>query len=203
MLDEMFRRFANLWRAVCQKWGSETTRRNLWNSEYAVGRWRHCDATVGDCVYDVIERYANRGDILDLGAGSGNTATELDADAYSSYTGIELSDVAVADARRRSTAAQRGRKNCYICADITSYVPEKAYDVVLFRDSIYYIPLRRIRETLERYGTFLKTAGVIIVRFYNAHDARKIVQVVEQNFCVVERNAAGDATTLVLVFRPR
>lgn len=112
----------------------------LWNKEFASGRWDHLQNTVGDCVYRYVERWADGGDILDLGCGSGNTGNELDYSSYRSYLGVDISNVAIEIAAARSAANGRDGKNRYVKSDITTFVPDKAYSVVLFASRFIISP---------------------------------------------------------------
>jgi SAM-dependent methyltransferase len=135
----------------------------MWDAEYRSGRWRHCQETPGAPVYRFIEQYCVSGSILDLGCGAGNTGNELDVRRYREYTGVDISSVAIELADRRSAACGRSKKNRYIAADIETYVPCNRHDVILFRESLYYVPLVRIKPMLDRYRYYLSERGVFIV----------------------------------------
>src|SRR3989442_5532893 len=132
-------RMKNILRGARQRWGTAQMKAGLWNREFANGSWDLIESTSGDPIYGFIEKYSHGGSILDLGCGSGNTGCELNADKYSSYLGVDISDVALERARQRSKASHRDQKNHYYQSEITSYAPSQKYDVILFRESIYYI----------------------------------------------------------------
>ena len=193
----------NVFRALLQASGPGNVKRRLWNDEFSRGRWSCLDATPGDCVYAYIEKYANRGSILDLGCGSGNTGNELDETKYRHYMGVDISDVAIGNAKRRSEEAGRIERNHFFQSDILTYVPTQQYDVILFRDSIYYLPGRKIKRTLNRYLTYLKGGGVVIVRIFNASGkCGRIIDVIESSFKVVEKYLSDQTKTVVVVFGP-
>ena len=77
---------------------------------------------------------------MDLGYGSGSTASELSATTYRAYTGVDISDVAIQKARRRTEENGRADRNRFVRPDVFSYVPSERFNLILFRDSIYYVP---------------------------------------------------------------
>jgi SAM-dependent methyltransferase len=151
-----------------------------------------------------VEKYAAQGRILDLGCGSGDTAVELALDSYRDYTGVDISDVAIAKAVLRSQEAGRAQKNHFDQSDFSNYTLAGQYNVILFRDSIYYVPLRKIKTMLEGYSAHLTANGVFIVRSFgrgNDND-RQIVKIFEDNFKVVDQYLHRDHQALIVIFRP-
>jgi SAM-dependent methyltransferase len=139
----------NVLRGVLQAHGPRNIKQRLWDQEFDGGRWDCLDSTAGDCIYPYLEKYARGGRILDLGCGSGSTSNELAATAYGSYTGVDISEVALEKARKRSQANGRADRNQYFQSDIITYVPSRTFDVILFRDSIAYVPWGRITAVLN------------------------------------------------------
>jgi len=156
-----------------------------------------------DCVYPYVEKYASQGTILDLGCGPGSTGSEINTATYSAYTGVDISEVAIAKAKTRTEKDRRTNKNEYIQSEIVTYVPTHAYDVILFGDSLYYFPHRKTAEILDRYSKYLKLGGVFIVRIYDPRGKhRAIVRTIEDNFDVVEKHLYRQSQILVIAFRP-
>ncbi len=174
---------------------------NLWNAEFSQARWDCLDTTVGDCVYSYIEKAATGGSILDLGCGSGSTANELSANTYRDYTGVDISDVAIDKARKRTEKNGRADKSRFFHSDISSYVPAQQFDVILFRDSIYYVARPRIRPMLDRYSKYLNQGGVFIVRMDGGGKRGSIVEIIERNFDILEKHMHKQPDAVVLVFR--
>ncbi len=157
--------------------------------------------TPDDCVYPYVEKHAKRGSILDLGCGSGSTANELASDTYREYVGVDISDVAISKAINVTKENLRLDKNTFIQDDIFSYVPTQKYDVILFRDSIYYVPQRRIKGMLDRYSKYLKEEGVFIVRLWDASGKRKkIIATIENSYKIIDRYSSEQPKATVLVF---
>lgn len=194
-------KFKNVARGLLQSWGSRGMKRAIWNREFANGRWKILDETPGDCVYLFLEKYGRQGRILDLGCGAGNTGNELRYDAYADYLGVDISDVAIERAREKSLANGRSR-NHYCQSDIYSFVPPYPCDVILFRETIFYIPLPRIRGMLERYCRHLTPRGCIMVRMYDRVKYASILRVIEDHFHVNDWHRPEGENTVLVVFRP-
>lgn len=191
----------NFCRGVAQSWGNSLIKRMMWNKEFSEGRWDCIAETPGDCVYEYIEKYSQNGSILDLGCGSGNTGNELDYSKYQSYTGVDISDIALQKAIDRSERTGRSIKNRYVHSDITSYTPRQTYEVILFRESINYVPGPRIRGMLLRYRRYLDKDGVFIVRIYDRHRHSAILETIKESFQVIDEFTHEDGKTIVIVFR--
>ena len=206
-------RTARFVRGFLLSYGPSNIKKHFWNKEYSEEKWAFAYNTVGDCVYAHLERHSANASILDIGCGSGNTATEM-AGTYRRYLGVDISEAALAKARKRSLECGRQDKNRFECGDFLSYVPTGQYDVILFRESMYHVPLGKVRETLDRYSLHLKDGGVFVVRLYassaaqpNGEDKRRpaaMLSIMETEFDVLEKaryNVPGQPT--VMVFRPK
>jgi len=193
----------NVLRGLVQRYGPESTKRYLWNGEFSAGRWNFLDKTGDESVHFHVEKYARNGSILDLGCGPGTTSIELNREAYRFYTGVDISDVAVQKARQRAQEAGRTDHNEYCQSDILTYVPARQYDVVLYGDSIYYVPPRRIAAMLDRYSAYLTSDGVFIARMFDVSGKRRyILDIIETHFTVLEKHLHKETGACIIVFRP-
>jgi SAM-dependent methyltransferase len=196
-------------RGFLLSYGPQWIKRRFWDSEYRSDKWNFADNTSGDCVYAYLERYARKGSILDLGCGSGNTGTELVDSAYTSYIGVDISEEALAKAAKRSQVAGRAAKNSFQRSDFLSFEPAGEFDVILFRESMYHIPISDIPRVLDKYAPYLKEDGVFIVRLYTVNDGQvkhrplKMIDLIASRFAVLERGKHGERGSVVIVFRPQ
>jgi len=191
-------------------YGPKQIKQRVWDKEFAGGKWNFIDNTTGDCVYPYLEKYARNGTILDLGCGPGNTANELAETAYRSYLGLDISLEALAKANKRTKAAGRSQKNRFIMGDFLSFEPDEQFDVILFRESMYHVPLGKIKPVLKHYSKYLTDRGVFIVRMCLGMDGKskfrptKMVDIIENNYDVAEKSQfGGKGADTVVVFRPR
>jgi predicted TPR repeat methyltransferase len=193
----------NVVRGAIQKYGPEFAKKHLWDNEFSTGHWNCLDRTGDDRVHLQIEKYANGGAILDLGCGSGTTSLELDSQAYSLYTGVDISDVAVNKARSRAAEAGRADRNEYCQSDILTFTPVREYDVIFWGDSIYYIPPRSIVPMLHHYAGYLTAQGIFIARMFDVSGKHHyILDLIERDFDVAGKRLSDQDHSCLVAFRP-
>lgn len=202
-------RSLSIMRGFLKRYGPSHTKRVLWDKEFSEGHWDFIDNTIGDCVYQHIESYSRNGGILDLGCGPGNTANELAPHAYKMYVGVDISNSALSKARKRSEENDRANKNKFELGDFISYRPRQAFDVILFRESMYHVALPKVKGMLLRYAHFLTDNGVFIVRMVirrqdgkNKYRLNAMIDIIENNFDIIEKRQYGEPGPTVIVFRP-
>ena len=198
-------------RGAVLTYGPSFIKRSVWNKEYLTDKWNFNDSTTADCIYPYLENYSNNGTILDLGCGSGNTANELSLHSYTRYVGVDISDSALSKARSWTENNGRTAKNTFVRGDLLSYVPTQQFDVILFRESMYHVPLGKVKGVLDHYAQYLKPDGVIIVRMHAGDNNWKpkyrptaMLRSIERQFDVLHKaeSRIGRLGT-ILVFRPR
>jgi 2-polyprenyl-3-methyl-5-hydroxy-6-metoxy-1,4-benzoquinol methylase len=133
-----------------------------WDLQYKLGLWDHLDLTqsTGFELFQMIEEYAPMASILDLGCGT-TANLPFTPGRFRHYHGVDISEKAIGRAR------QLGRTSAtYETADILTYVPQEAYDVILLREVIYYLPLAKVGQLLRRLSAFLTPNGVILIQIW-------------------------------------
>lgn len=199
-------------RGFLVSYGPTSLKKRIWDQEFSSTKWDFINNTSGDVVYQFLEKYANNGNILDLGCGPGNTANELKADVYQKYVGIDISDSALAKAEKRTKDEGRSAKNSFAQSDFLSYEPTMEFDIILFRESLYHVPYGQVLPILEKYAKHLKKTGVFVVRLYGGDDRPGVIKprvkrkfdLLRQEFDVVEDKQFDlKAFPTVMVFRPK
>jgi SAM-dependent methyltransferase len=195
-------------RGFLKSYGPSSVKKRLWDEEFSGGKWNFIDETAGDCVYPYLEKYAKKGSVLDLGCGPGNTANELKAAAYAKYVGVDVSEAALDKARTRSRVNGRDTKNQFAQGDFLKYVPTQQFDVILFRESMYHVPVGKVKWVLDRFAEYLAPRGVFIVRMNTTGGKlgrpKMMADIMASEFHVVERRQfEGDSGPSVFVLRPK
>ena len=194
-------------RGFVSSYAPSSIKKLFWDREFSSGHWDFLDDTADDCVYQHLERYAKNGCILDLGCGPGNTANELADTAYASYVGVDISEAALRKARERTEVNGRSHKHTFVQGDFLGYQPAQKFDVILFRESLYHVPMGKIKTVLDRYSEYLCDRGVLMVRMGTMLDGKPkrrplaMIGIIEKDFDVVEKNQYARGAT-VIVFRP-
>jgi SAM-dependent methyltransferase len=193
-------------------YGPSSLKKRLWDKEFAGTKWNFMDDTSADCIYPHLEKYSLNGSILDLGCGPGNTANELAATAYQTYVGVDISEEAIAKAVRRTAQNGRTDKNTFAVSDFLGYAPNRDFDVILFRESMYHVPFGQVQAILDKYSKHLKSGGVFMVRLYAGDIATGRIKprvtakldLINREFDIVEAaEYQTPGTPTVLVFRPK
>ncbi|WP_438479175.1 class I SAM-dependent methyltransferase [Oleiharenicola lentus] len=137
--------------------------RERWNHQYAEGRWEKLKAPLElarlDACASQLHRQGTRKSVLEIGSGAALLQQRVAPDDYSTWLGIDVSDLAIAEAQ--AFANHRVR---YLVADMTTFVPDQKFDVIIFPESIYYTDDRA--GLLKRYAQFLNPNGVFIVSIF-------------------------------------
>jgi len=207
--ETLTQRIVRFGQGAFKSYGPSGLKRIFWDKEYSGTKWNFNDHTENDCVYPHLEKHSANGSILDLGCGSGNTANELAANAYSQYLGVDISEVCLNKARERSQQNGRAGKNRFVYGDFLKFSTPERFDVILLRESLYHFPMQKIESTLTRYAKNLKDSGVFIVRLATADSdgspkARPttMIGIIERQFTVLENTYYKEFRSTVIVFRP-
>lgn len=196
-----------LLRAVGKRIGPRSVKQAIWDREHAAGQWDWAnDATrpsrQRDIVYEVLDRYSAGLDILDLGCGNG-FAGRMISDTFQQYFGVDISSVAVEDARKNfAKDPQRGPKCLFETADVFTFVPPHPFGIIVFSDCLYYFPMYKVKKLLRRYCEHLASGGMFMVRLHDKDRYRDIVEHIERTYQVLEKVVREDSLGVVLVFRP-
>ncbi|WP_019419704.1 class I SAM-dependent methyltransferase [Paenibacillus sp. OSY-SE] len=134
-----------------------------WDEEYKSNVWDYLSDITEyarySVVYGYIRKFIAEEGILDMGCGTGILYDILLDSEKEGYTGVDLSQEAI------KMASTKTSKNIFHCGDINHYVPEKQYDVIVFNESLHYVP--NTPSKLLDYSKFLTSNGVIVSSLYS------------------------------------
>jgi len=152
-----------------------------WDYQYAKGMWdglRDQEMERLLVAKDMVERYVNGGNILEIGCGEGIFYNQIPENIYSFYEGIDISKVAI-------DKIEPSFKSLFKVADMETYPPNKeTYSVIVFNEVLYYSnnPINLLR----RYLKFLDDKGIMIIGMYLSPKSLEIWQQVKESFNILE-----------------
>lgn len=172
---------------VILTYGSSMAKSKKWNEEYQAGYSNYMENNLeDDPIYGIIYKYLKDGHLLDLGCGTGITYFHSD-NVPMKYTGVDISDVAIEECKNKYESITAHNSATFICHDIETYVPTHKFDIILLKDSIYYLRTNDMLPILFKLSNFLHDEnGVFIVRIYRTEKLKHIVKTIYANFEIME-----------------
>jgi trans-aconitate methyltransferase len=143
----------------------------------------------------VVSRHLRNGDLLIMGCGCSAVLAELQTSGFRCALGVDLSEEAIRLASRfvaPNTSFQVG--------DMTTFEGTQPYDVILFSESLYYVPSHAQEPLLRRLATGLKHGGVFIVTLAQPKRYLAILTMIRENFTTIEDSAFPGSSRHVIVF---
>ncbi len=158
-------------------------KKNTWNEQYLEGKWDTLRSNWEDARFDVMRKfmgsYSVKGKILEIGCGEGLLQAQLDPVIYSSYLGIDISEVAVQRALYLENSCTR-----YRAADMEEFNPAEKFDMIIFNESLYYAKCPC--STMLKYMGFLEENGVFITSIYETTRNKRLIKKINKFFKPVE-----------------
>ena len=179
------------------RFGPRKLRSIAFDQKYRSGAWNFVGTNDSDLA-DTVRRYLRNGDLLIMGCGGASVVRELEASGLQSVLGVDLSEEAIRLARRSAPV-----KATFQLADMVTFECPHSYDVILFSESLYYVPGGRQVALLNRLGAHLKSGGAFVVTLAEAKRYQDIIERVRTNFRIIEDHPFPGSTRHLLVFQPR
>jgi 2-polyprenyl-3-methyl-5-hydroxy-6-metoxy-1,4-benzoquinol methylase len=179
------------------RFGPQSLRRMAFDEKYRVGDWRFKNDSSGE-LPDLVRKYVRKGDLLMLGCGGAAVLEGLKQGDLTSALGVDLSDEAIRLANRYASESIR-----FKTGDMETFISDSHYDVILFSESLNYIPLANQEKLLQRLGNYLKKGGVFIVTFAQAKRYSAMIEGIRKHFQVREDRPFRGSSRHLLVFTPQ
>lgn len=179
---------------LCTRFGGLVLRRRAFDQKYSDGSWDYFDKDHSFEMVKVVEKYARKGRILDIGCGTGILVSMMKPDAFKHYLGVDVSPEAIARAQQ-----SKSEKIHFEISDIQNYKCKDTFDLIVFEESLYYVPFFR-RRLLQRCAQWLKPKGLFIVTVADPRRFRGMVKMIRRNFQIVDDRCFSNSRRLLLVF---
>lgn len=141
-----------------------------WDREYTEGHWAYLGDLAEMPRYALIAGFMKflqpAASVLDVGCGNGQLVDWVYRDNAQQYVGIDISKVAVEQARLKKVGQAR-----FEVADGTNYRSEEKFDVIIFNEVLYYPS--DPAAVLNHYKSLLNPNGAFIISMVRAPGALK------------------------------
>lgn len=167
--------------------------REKWDDEYASRKWDYLEGLPELARYSVIAGYIRHLEqcrsVLEIGCGTGLLFERLGSLRAIDYTGVDLSQEAIAQARSRFD----GPATSFVAADGHSFSDGRWYDVVVFNEALYYF--NDCRAVLSHYARRLNPGGHFIVSMVVGDVSAAHWRAIDENYRTLDavqlRNGKG------------
>ncbi len=142
------------------------SQKHRFNQQYEKNLWGGLRAIEDLGRYSLIVGYSRffftNARILDLGCGEGVLLERFTPSDYSYYQGIDISDVAIDNARKNGKS-----KAFFMTGDLNTLYIEEKFDVIIYNESLYYLtsPKNAVKSILKN----LNPDGIVIVSNFNKY----------------------------------
>ena len=140
-----------------EAWQKQFSARQNWDATFRNGKWDYL-SDLGEMpryalIAGYIRKFKRDGTVLDAGCGQGILFDYLDAGSIA-YSGFDVSEAAIAEARRRAPGGQLS-----VC-NVEEYQTDRTttFDVIIFNEVLPHVedPI----GTLDRFVNILNPEGV-------------------------------------------
>ena len=180
---------------IVTRLGPDFLRKLAFDEKYRSGIWNFPGESAGELGL-VVRRYLRKGDLLVMGCGGASILEGLEADGLNSALGVDLSEEALRLASRYTS-----KKVSFQQINMMDFVSSRSFDVILFSESLNYVPAVLQKPFLGRMVEYLKPGGVLIVTLAQAKRYKAILERIRLNFAVLEDRTFIGSSRHMIIFR--
>jgi trans-aconitate methyltransferase len=181
------------WRALRALGGG----RSSWNQQYEAGFWGSRERRPH--TVDLVARLCAGGRLVEFGCGEGELPHLLAQGSFSSYHGLDISDIAVE--RAGAWAAEAGLEGCrFDQGDMAQWPGDEAVALILAEECLYYLKPEQIAVLLRRCAASLAPGGHVLAVVHSAEKHAETVAACRANATVVAEHAEHGGVYLTLAF---
>jgi len=176
------------------RFGPSKLRSLAFDEKYRNGTWDFTGDGTGE-LPALISRYLVGGNLLILGCGQCSVLEGLRHANFASALGVDLSSEAI-----RVAGAFASDKISFLVADMLTFEPTLTFDVVLFSESLYYVPSHSLEGFLRRLSKNLNPDGVFIVTLAQARRYQSMLRKLRSTFTILDDHAFSTSDRHLIVF---
>ncbi len=179
---------------LATRFGGASLRRLSFDAKFQTGAWNYAG---DEMLAKVVMHYGRQRKLLIMGCGVAGILANAGIAAFSSILGIDISGEAIRLAGGYESPRARFRQ-----ADMATFHPDETYDVILFPESIYYVPFWRRRRLLRSLSCSLTPGGCFVITIAHPLKYAGLLRMIRRNFTVMEDRHFEGSTRHLIVFGP-
>jgi len=181
---------------LATRFAPAAVRRAAFDEKYRLRQWGKEKEHSAD-LRAVLLKHLRQGDLLLLGCGAASILENLDKEGMNSAIGVDLSAEALRIAKQYESKAIR-----FVQADMLQFETSDRFDVIMFSESLYYVPAAQQGAFLHRLLSNLKAGGVFLVTLAQPARYHAILEMIRKEFTVLEDRPLASSSRHMIVFRP-
>ena len=139
-IKEQIEKNKNSYNEIAKKWNDHREKTN-----------------VEKIIIEFASKIKHKGNILDIGCGTGFPIAKYLSDNSFSVTGIDISEeqIEIANSKKIDSA------EFYVC-DFFNFIPDKKYDGIIAFDSFFHFPKERQKEIYNKVSGWMETGAYLL-----------------------------------------
>lgn len=180
---------------IISRFGFRFLKQMAFDQKYKDGDWDYSAKSKSFEMFKLVEKYSRKGRILCLGCGNGSLVEGLNPKFFDYFLGIDISKEAIKIAQKKVTD-----KISFEYSDIKNYEISNPFDLFIFEESLNYISAASRLKVLKYYANKLSSRGNIIVTTAEPIRFQKMINMIRENFQIVEDNFFTNSNRHFCVF---
>ena len=166
-----------------------------WDKQFEAGVW--CRGPRSAYTISRVAELCGGGRLVEFGCGEGSLPHLLPGGCFTEYFGYDISEVAIARARQRASAANL--TNCrFARLDMAQWAGVPLVTLVVAEECLYYLTRVEIEVFLRRCCDYLVPDGSILIVVHSATKHASTLEVCRRVCRVIDETIVGSRTYLRL-----
>jgi len=165
----------------------------VWDKQYGCRKWLNGQRS--PVVLGLVSQFCQGGTLVEFGCGDGLLPRLLPHGSFSSYIGIDISDVAIRHAKERHPA----RIDChFIQGRMENWEGDQNVSLILMEECLYYLSRPEQDRLLQKCLSSLGSRGRILVVVHERQKHLSTLQACQETRSLLSEENHGERVYLIL-----
>jgi SAM-dependent methyltransferase len=176
------------------RFGTKRLKSLAFDEKFRNGDWQFGEDSSGELAR-VVSNYANQGDLLIMGCGGAAILQHLESGRLASVLGIDIAKEAI-----RLASRYQAPNIAFQESDMIRFKCPRLYNLILFSESLNYVPFFKRKSYLQELCKALKPDGCIVITIAQSRRYSGILSMIRRSFQVLEdRKFSGSERHLIII----